>query len=197
MGKYNIAWLVCGFLFVAVLGTQTFAQVTGNYPNGKMVLKNGTIVEGKNLVLTTTTATLTVGGAPQTFNLSEVNQIMAKGNNAQKGCLIGAGGCAALGLLVYVVSDDEAFREQDYESKSDATGPYFLGLALWSGCLGGIGYLIGKGSDDWNIVYVAQSGGAGLDEYLKLGATTDILSPALVLGRYLTEEATGQVVLTK
>jgi len=194
MRKGKVAYLFWVFLIAIFCFSQALGQVAGTYANGKIVLKSGAVIEGKKLVLTNTTATMKVGGVSQSYNLSEVNQVMAKSNKAQTGCLIGGGGCAALGLLAYAASDDETFQENGYESKSDGTAPYFLGLVLWSGCLGGVGYLIGRAADDWNIVYVAPAEGTGLNEYWRPDSP-NFLSPVLVLGHYIEEEKSGQLVI--
>ena len=174
-------WII---LFITLLSSHLFAQVTGSYARGKITLKTGSVVEGKKLVLTSTSATMNVGGVVQTYNLSDVNQIMARGNKGRTGCLIAGGGCAALGLISYLVADDETFEEYYDKSKSEASGQYFLGLALWTGCFGGLGYLIGNATDDWDIVYVSAQPGTGFIDYWQPDYAENLL-PYRLLGHYI------------
>lgn len=162
------------------------AQQVGTYPKAKITLKNGMVVEGKNLVLSTETAMVNVGAqGTQSYDLSEVTLIQAKHNKGMKGCMYAGGGCAALCLLAYLAGDEETFTETyEVDSKSEAAGQYFLGAALWSGCLGGVGYLIGNASDPWQTVYVSSSSQLDIMKEAETKLSHQV-TPSSILGRYV------------
>ena len=143
-------------MFASLLLVQSAsAQTVGmRYSKGRIFLSKGQMLEGKDLVIGATSVSMTIGGVPQTYELSEVQQIMAKRGTAgkwAKGC---AGGCAGLCLLAYLATGGET--EDEYGNKQETDfGMYLLSTALWSGISAGVGYLIGYVLDDWQVVYFA------------------------------------------
>ena len=178
---------LCALLLIVLFSSQTIAQQYGTYPKGKIIMKNGNIVEGKNLVFTSSSVTITIGMSAQNFELEDVSQIMVKQNKAMKGCMYGAGGCAAIGLFAYLAGDDETFEETYGTSKSESSGQYFLGLALWTGCFGGVGYLIGSATDNWQIIYVSSSAENESNSEIDSKLASHI-TPAFILGRYMANQ---------
>jgi len=83
-------------LLLAVLSSFSNAQSFETYPKGKIVLTNGSIIEGEDLLFDGKSASISLGdGLSKTYEVSEISQIMVKYNRANKGCMYGALGCAA------------------------------------------------------------------------------------------------------
>ncbi len=179
----------CFYIFLIVLfcyASIVSAQQVGQYPKGKIVLKNGNIVTGKNLQVSSEKATLLISGQTmQSYELADVNMIQAKQNKGPKAAGYAAGGCVALALLAYLVGDEETFTESyEVDSKSEAAGQYFLGAALWAGCLGGVGYLIGNASDPWQVVYTSSSSQLEIMNRVETKFSYQV-TPSFIMGRYV------------
>ncbi|MBC8374536.1 MAG: hypothetical protein H8E26_00750 [FCB group bacterium] len=149
--KYSsISMLVLLSLMVSLLSAQV---VTQEYAIGKVFLSNGMTLEGKDLRMTMESVTLDIGGQDQVFMLSEVVQVMAKSGKAKKFGQNCAGACVGFNLGTWLASGgtttDLDGNEVDIEPVQQ-----LLGIALWGGISYGIGYLAGKVSDDWQVVYL-------------------------------------------
>lgn len=140
---------IIGFFLVAHGFAQTAFQ---SYPEGKIFFKNGAIIEGKNLEITSDSAILEVSSFKQTYHLDEIQQIMAKKGKAKEMANICGGGCLSLALVSYLASGGESTDEFGNTVEIDF-GTYMLGSGMWVAIFYGTGYLIGRVMDDWQVVY--------------------------------------------
>jgi hypothetical protein len=139
------------FVLVVLLTGSLFAQV--KYAKGRIILNNGVTIEGKELKIGVETATMTVGSQIMTYQLADVNQIMAKkglGRKVGTGC---GGGCLALSVATYLTPPvgktvDAYGNEVDWPISQFA-----VGAAFWAAVFYGGGWIIGAALDDWTIVY--------------------------------------------
>ena len=183
--KRGIFFLLTVIVVTISFSLTLFAQVGGksSYKKGRIFFKNGATLEGKNLFIDGTTATITMGMDTKSYNLSDIQQILAKEGKGGKYAMVLGGGCLALGILSYVAGDDETFEESyGGQSKSEASGQYFAGLAIWVGCLAGVGYLIGNAADSWTTVYVGSTGSLIEEQNSNF---TNAITPDLLLGHYI------------
>jgi hypothetical protein len=152
----HVLYFVVFFLFM-VFVMPTFAQVhqnmaIGKYPKGRIFLYDGRILEGKRLIMSGETVSLLVYGATQTFDINEVQQVMAKKGHASLfACSCGLG-CLGLTAISYAITNGEIEDEYGNISKL-SLGEYALGSAIWAGLCAGVGYLIGYIFDDWSVVF--------------------------------------------
>lgn len=141
-------------LFSLSLG---FSQQTLQYyPIGKIILNNRTTIEGKELKITAENVSLSVNGNKNTFELTDVYQVLAKAGKAKQNGNICAGSCASIALLSILMTGTETTSTDEYGNEITVKidmGQYLLGTAIWSGISYGIGYLTGMLMDDWKIVY--------------------------------------------
>jgi len=145
------------FMLLVAFAIPAFAQaqpnmIIGKYPKGRLFLYDGRIVEGKKLLMSGETISLTVYGAIQTFQLDEIQQIMVKKGHASLlacGCGIG---CLGIAGLAYAVTGGE-IENEDGTIEKMKFGEYALGSLIWAGLCAGGGYLIGYIFDGWSIAY--------------------------------------------
>lgn len=142
------------FFFTMLISVEksTAQVVMQSYPEGKIFLKSGTIVEGKNLEITSNTAILVIADNRQEFNLNEIQQIMARKGKAKEMGNICGGGCLSLALVSFLSSGGEVTDEYGNTQKIEF-GTYMIGTAMWAAIFYGAGYLIGKMMDDWQVIY--------------------------------------------
>jgi len=142
-------------ILVLFLGNLSGQTVISQYAEGKIFLKNGYILEGKNLRLSMEVVTFEILGQDQSFPLSDVHQIMAKkGKNRSYGK-----SCAVIALSVsalsWITSDGKTENAAGEEVNTD-----FLELARRSLMFGslsyGIGYSLGMFNDMWQVVYLER-----------------------------------------
>lgn len=150
--KYrSISMLVVWGLMVSLLSAQ---GVTQEYAMGKVFLANGMTLEGKELRMTMESVTLDIQGQDQVFPLADVVQVMAKSGKAKSFGQNCAGTCVGINLGMWLASggvgkDPETGEEFDIDPIQQ-----LFSIALWGGVSYGIGYLAGKVSDDWQVVYL-------------------------------------------
>lgn len=118
------------------------------------MLKKGFILEGKNLQVYADRATMEVRGVEQTYQLSEISQIMAKQGKAKKFGKYCGSSCAGFMLLSMINNPKATKIEDGVEIEYTPTiGERVMTLALVGGMSYGIGYLAGQLNDEWQIVY--------------------------------------------
>lgn len=127
--------------------------ITQEYPVGKVFLSNGMTLEGKDLRMTMETVTIAVQGADQVFLLSDVVQVMAKQGKAKKFGQNCAGACVGFLLGSWLASGGTTTDIDGNEVDIDPV-QQVIGIALWGGVSYGVGYLAGRVSDDWEVVYL-------------------------------------------
>ncbi|MBT4035553.1 MAG: hypothetical protein HOB84_01955 [Candidatus Marinimicrobia bacterium] len=146
----SISMIILMGLMVSLLSGQVATQ---EYARGKVFLSNGMTLEGKDLRMTMESVILDIGGQDQTFMLSEVVQVMAKSGKAKKFGQNCAGACVGLNLGTWLASGGTT-TDLDGNEVDINPGQQLLSIALWGGISYGIGYLAGKMSDDWQVVYL-------------------------------------------
>ena len=139
-------------VFLLPMNGKLLAQVS--YPKGKIILKAGTIVEGKDMQLWPGSVDLMVGGMLMTFELTDVQQIMAKRGLAKRMGNICGGGCFGLALGSILLTGGKIQDEYGNTVEYDV-GTLMASAALWTAIFYGGGYLVGMAMDDWQIVYFA------------------------------------------
>ena len=139
-------------IFVIVVSISFAQGVLQSYPKGKIFLKKGVTLEGKDLKITKDAASLNIGGQVNSYKLDEVAQIMAKKGKAKRFGLMSAGSCVGLSLGAYLGSGGNTVDVEGNEVPID-TGQYFAGTAIWALIFYGGGYLIGLAADHWEVVY--------------------------------------------
>lgn len=146
--------ILIGLLLLAVTSTSGQA-VLQSYDEGKIVLKKGFVIEGKKLKISMETVTMDIKGVEQTYPISEVNQIMAKQGKGKKYGKYCAGSCAGF-LLASMLTNPTATRlgeDGQVEEYTPNAQERVTSLAMSTAISYGIGYLIGRLNDDWQIVY--------------------------------------------
>ncbi|MCF7808202.1 MAG: hypothetical protein K9M49_00275 [Candidatus Marinimicrobia bacterium] len=124
------------------------------YAKGKIMLKKGFILEGKSLQIFMDRASMEVRGVEQSYQLSEISQIMAKQGKAKKFGKYCGGSCAGFMLLTMINNPKATQMEDGVEIEYTPTvGEKVMTLALVGGVSYGGGYLAGQLSDEWQIVY--------------------------------------------
>ena len=146
----SICTLVLLSLMVSLLSAQAITQ---DYALGKIFLSNGLTLEGKNLRMTMESVAIDIGGQEQVFPLSDVVQVMAKTGKGKKFGQNCAGACVGVYIGLWLASGGTGI-DADGEEYAINPGQYLLETALWGGVSYGIGYLAGKMSDDWQVVYL-------------------------------------------
>ena len=154
MGSFLMRLLVFGLLqtMAVSLAGQTILQ---SYAEGKIMLKKGFVIEGKNLRVSMDTATLDVVGIEQNYPLSEITQIMAKQGKGKQFGKYCAGSCAGFLLLSMITSPtetklDEFGNEVEYTPTAQDR---ITSLAMATALSYGVGYLYGRLNDEWQVVY--------------------------------------------
>lgn len=118
------------------------------YPIGRIIMNNGMLIEGKRLVMSVDSVSISVNQVTKTYQLSEISQVMVKKDLARK-CGLGCGsGCAALWSLSYLT-----FRNDPGYGYNTNKSDLILNAALWTGISYGLGYLICYAVDDWTLLY--------------------------------------------
>jgi len=148
--KSSIRLLLLFCFLVSLLGAQ---GVTQEYAEGKIFLSNGMTLEGNDLRMTMESVTLHVGEQDQVFMLADVVQVMAKKGKAKKFGQNCAGSCIGVNLGLWLASNGTTI-DADGNEVDIKPVQQIIGIALWGGVSYGIGYLIGKVSDDWQVVYL-------------------------------------------
>ena len=143
-------------LALALFCSNVFGQaVISQYPAGKIFLKNGYVLEGKNLRLSMELVTFEILGQDQVFPLSDISQIMAKkgkGRSYGKTCAIIA---VSISALTWISSDGKTENESSEEKSPDIL--QFASSSLMLGGLSyGIGYSLGMFGDMWEVVYLER-----------------------------------------
>jgi hypothetical protein len=152
ISKYrSISMLVVWGLMVSLMSAQ---GVTQEYAMGKVFLANGMTVEGKDVRMTMESVTLDINGQDQSFPLSGVIQVMVKSGKAQRFGQNCAGACVGINLGMWLASGGVGTDPETGEEFDIKPGQQLLSIALWGGISYGIGYLAGKVSDDWQVVYL-------------------------------------------
>ncbi len=128
--------------------------VTQEYAMGKVFLSNGMTLEGKDLRMTMESITIDIGGQDQVFMLSEVVQVMAKSGKAKRYGQNCAGSCVGINLGLWLASGGVGIDPETGEEYDIKPMQQLISIALWGGISYGIGYLAGKVTDNWQIVYL-------------------------------------------
>lgn len=142
---------VCS-LVVMVSGQTVFQE----YAQGKVFLSNGMTLEGTELRMTMEAVTLEIQGHDQTYNLADVVQVMVKTGKAKTYGQNCAGTCVGINLGLWLASGGTTVDE-DGNSVEIKAADQVVGMLLWGGMSYGIGYLIGKLTDDWEVVYYKRA----------------------------------------
>jgi len=127
-------------------------SVFQEYAHGKVFLSNGMTLEGTELRITMEAVTIEIQGQDQTYNLTDVVQVMVKTGKAKTYGQNCAGTCVGINLGLWLASGG-TMVDEDGNSQEIKAGDQVVGILLWGGISYGIGYLIGKLVDDWEIVY--------------------------------------------
>jgi hypothetical protein len=159
--------LVFSILVLIFAWTMTsFAQnmYKTTYPKARIFMKNGQMVQGESLIMDMENTTLRINGFPQTFQTSDVSNIMVKKGYASDFALCSGGGCLALCAVALAVSyknfNDDYYYETDF-----TVGSFIAGSLIWVAIFTGGGYLIGNLIDDWTPIYLApRASGFGNNE---------------------------------
>lgn len=145
--------IIIGTLAVFMVVTINARGITQQDSLGKLFFKKGLNIEGQNLRLSIETTTVEIMGQNQVIMLSDIVQIMAKQGKDKcygKNC---AGSCAGVYLGLWLASGGTTVDEYGNETNIDPA-QYMVGGAVWTGVSYGIGYLIDRLSDDWQVVYL-------------------------------------------
>ncbi|MBC8193058.1 MAG: hypothetical protein ISR87_03800 [Candidatus Marinimicrobia bacterium] len=149
--KYrSISMLVVWGLMVSLMSAQ---GVTQEYAMGKVFLANGMTLEGKELRMTMESVTLDIQGQDQVFPLADVVQVMAKSGKAKRFGQNCAGACVGFSLGSWLASGGTT-TDLDGNVVDIEPMQQVISIVLWGGVSYGIGYLAGKVSDDWQVVYL-------------------------------------------
>ncbi len=100
--------LVLGLLFT----TLNAQVVTQKYAQGKLFMKNGMTIEGKDMQMTMENVTIVVMDIPQVFPLSDVSQVMAKQGKAKKYGRNCAGVCVGLNLFSLLMTSGVTMEDE-------------------------------------------------------------------------------------
>ena len=128
--------------------------VTQEYAMGKVFLANGMTLEGQDLRMTMESVTLEIQGQDQLFPFSDVTQVMAKSGKAKSFGQNCAGTCIGINLGLWLASGGIGTDPDTGEEIEIKPVQQLISIALWGGISYGIGYLAGKVSDDWQVVYL-------------------------------------------
>jgi len=142
---FYIFFVILPLVFAMPISAES--QVVWKYPKGRILLYDGSIVEGKNLVLHTDMISLQIDGTKSNFKVSDIQQIMLKKgrpNFLAKNC--GFGSLAAFIIFGLVIKDHLSPGDVD-------PAQYIISAIITPLSLAGLGYLIGSKFDDWIIIY--------------------------------------------
>lgn len=148
--------LLINIALVGLFASLSYGQGTLQaYAEGRIMLKKGFVIEGKDLRVSMDSATLVVLGVEQSYQLSEISQIMAKQGKGKKFGKYCAGSCAGFTLLSMITNPtaiklDDAGNEVEY---TPTFGERATSLALVTALSYGVGYLAGRINDEWQVVY--------------------------------------------
>lgn len=146
----SISMLILLLFMVSAISAQ---GVTQEYAEGKVFMSNGMTLEGKDLRMTMESVIIEVNGQDQILLLSDVVQVMAKQGKAKKFGQNCAGACVGFLLGSWLASGGTTTDIDGNEVEIDPL-QQVMGIALWGGISYGTGYLAGKLSDDWQVVYL-------------------------------------------
>ena len=154
--KINIVFILV-LIFVSLLSCSiTNAQgYIQTFSKGKILLKDGRLIEGKDMEMSKDIVYLNTTGIYQEFQLSNIRLIQVKKGNAKKWGNVCAGSVMGLSLLALISSGGEITNYYG-DTQSINTDQYFIGTLLWAGIFYGGGYLIGYLLDDWETVYIGN-----------------------------------------
>ena len=154
IGRIFSPVLIFAFLFLSINENTLAAQ----YPDMKVILKNGATIEGDDGSMDESSVMMKVDGEPKTYPLSDVQLVMVKRGLGGKYALIAGGGCAAIVLVTIIVASGDENQEYD-------TGRLVGGGLIWVALFAGGGYLIGNAADDWNTIYMAPAQSSIIDKF--------------------------------
>ena len=144
-------------LALLLLSSLAWSQVPiQTYPIGRIFLKNGMTLEGKNVQMSMESVIIDVAGVPQQFAMQDVVQVMVKQGKDKKFGANCAGACVGFSLGSVLASGGKSV-DADGNETSINPGEYLASLALWAGVSYGVGYLAGKLADDWQVVYLSRN----------------------------------------
>ncbi|MCF6238599.1 MAG: hypothetical protein L3J79_07285 [Candidatus Marinimicrobia bacterium] len=118
-----------------------------------MFLANGLTIEGKDLRMTMETATIDISGQDQVLLLTDVVQIMAKQGKGKRFGQNCAGSCVGVYLGLMLASGGTTVDADGNETDINLVSAV-MELAIFGGVSYGIGYLVGRLSDSWQVVYL-------------------------------------------
>jgi len=150
MGQKKL-WITILLLFMATLHAQT---VTQEYAEGRVYLSNGMTLEGRNLRMTMESVTLEIGGQDQAFLLSNVIQVMAKKGKAKKFAQNCSGACIGFNLGMWLAAGGVGTDPDTGEEYDIKPGQQIVSMAMWGAVAYGIGYIAGRVTDDWEVIYL-------------------------------------------
>lgn len=141
-------------IFLSLIVSHLNAQaVSQEYAEGKVFLANGVTLEGKHLRMSLESVTLDIQDQEQVFLLADVVQVMAKKGTAKKYGLNCAGTCVGINLGLWLASGGVT-TDLDGNETDIKPAQQIISIALWGGISYGLGYLAGKITDDWEVVYL-------------------------------------------
>jgi len=153
MRQFIVLTAIILFCFSSVSLGQTVLQA---YPQGKIYLKSGIVVEGKSLEITKDQTKISIAGNTQTFELADVQQIQAKVGKGKRYAKTCSAGCIGLSLGSYMASGGKYEDPDTGEIMEMPFGAYLLSSALYGAVFYLGGYLMGSLSDSRNTVYFSN-----------------------------------------
>lgn len=130
-------------LFFFIACPSLSADTLEVHPEGKITLKNGTAVKGKNLALTDSTVKIDKHGE-HIYKLSKVSSAQVKNSWAKGGLKFGLVG----GAIIAGASIRKAHAQDELEAV-----PHILSGVLFTASVGAVGYSIGSIFDHWETIY--------------------------------------------
>ena len=110
-------------------------------PIGKITLKDGSVIKGKNLDTSGNIVTLEVNGIKQSFELANIEQIMTKKGKAKTYAGNTAMCCLFPDLyLILLVAEEKGTEDYTF-------------AVFFAGIFYGIGYAVGAATDPWVVVF--------------------------------------------
>lgn len=150
--QHSIRLLLLATCYLLALSASA-QGISQHYAEGKLFLANGMTIEGKNLRMTMESATIDIMGQDQVLLLTDLVQIMAKQGKAKKYGANCGGSCVGAYLGLVLASGGKGMDSAGNEFKLNP-GVVVLEMAIYGSLSYGIGYLAGKFSDDWEVVYL-------------------------------------------
>lgn len=150
--KWEFTKRIFQFFFVTVLlyfaiSVSAEPQIEWKYPKGRISLYDGSVVEGKKLILNTDLVSLQVNNTKSNFEVSDIKQIMAKKGRPSSLAKSFGLGCLASFIIFGLITRDH-LHSGDIEPTQ-----YVISAIVTPLSSAGLGYLIGSKFDDWIIVY--------------------------------------------